>query len=166
MTQIDSKFVNPSFKWHWLFLLGGAALVNQSTDRKQEKVQPVQSTPNPAPQSSQIVLTKSEDEVIEIFQHIAWDWTDTLKLVLISILTFGAGAVIYPAIEFWHLQKTIPKIKIGKRKLRWVATLEDWYTEVLKIWLWNFCTLGFYSLLGFAEERRTKFIDKYIAWAN
>lgn len=109
-----SSLASPFSKRGLLILLSAVGIVNSSSkvtteerkEEKKEETKPQQTLNQPAP-SSTVVLPNE----FEIFTHIAWTFWDSLIVLALTVLTFGAGYLSYPLVDFWHLQKSISQMR-------------------------------------------------------
>jgi len=98
-----------------------------------------------------------------LYEALVMNGWQRLLIALVGIATAGIGFfLLAPVFYFSGIQQAVDRIRIGNKRLKFTGELTEFWMLNVENGLLAILTLGFYSLLGYAERRVAKYIDSHL----
>eukprot|EP01084_Bolivina_argentea_P101157 181415_1 len=100
-----------------------------------------------------------------LYRAFCWKFWDYVVYYGSTICTAGIGLLFTPLWKFYFFSRNCQQIRIGKFRCRVGCDFATFFFEVFVSTIAiNICTVGMYSLFGYATKAENTFYDKHIEW--
>jgi hypothetical protein len=90
--------------------------------------------------------------------------------VVVLFFSLISGGLLYPFIapilHFNHLEECVPTMRVNGRALVWTGEFSAYYTQAMISLGYSVLTLGFYTFLGYTDQRMETYVDQHIKFAK
>jgi len=103
----------------------------------------------------------------KIHLHLAQVQNPWDKILLIILIPFTAGLALLflkPWLEFRHYGRSISKMNLDGKRLKFTGDLADYMILYLKNVVLSMLTFGIYALAGYAERNVANYVDAHTEW--
>ena len=103
----------------------------------------------------------------EMILHRALAWTviDNILFYGLGFITAGVSFLFTPLWRYYITKRNCSKIRIGNLRCRMNGDINEFIDKVIILpMIFNICSFGLYSLLGFGMRHENEFYDDNIEW--
>lgn len=119
-----------------------------------------------APATTTAVAVVADDE-FRVFRARVLPLWYRVVVVFFSLISGGLlYPFIAPVLHFNHLEECVPSMRVNGRALVWTGEFSAYYTQAMISLGFSVLTLGFYQLLGYADQRMETYVDQHIKVAK